>query len=146
MVGLEDRLTPNALEVAAKVMDGEAILINLSNGMYYSMDGVGGVVWSLVEQGRSVGEIVAAVAAHYEVGEGEVRRDVARLAEELLEERLVLLNADAAPASQPGTAVAGERAAYAPPVLNACRDMGDLLALDPPMPGLEDIPWKGAAG
>ena len=144
MVGLDDRLMPNALEVAAKVMDGEAILINLSNGMYYSMDGVGGLVWSLVEQGRSIGEIAAAVAEHYEVGEGEVRKDVARLAEELLVERLVLLDANAAASTQPVAAAGGQRMAYTPPVLNAYRDMGDLLALDPPMPGLEDIPWKGA--
>jgi hypothetical protein len=39
---------------------------------------------------------------------------------------------------------AEQKSAYEPPKLNAYRDMGDLLALDPPMPGLEDIPWEGA--
>jgi hypothetical protein len=27
-------------------------------------------------------------------------------------------------------------------MLNSYRDMGDLLALDPPMPDLEDLAWK----
>ena len=47
--GLSDtdtHLVPNVAEVAAKVMDGEAILINLANGMYYSMDGAGGFLWT----------------------------------------------------------------------------------------------------
>ena len=34
-------LKPNSDGVASKIVDGEAILINLSNGMYYSMDAVG---------------------------------------------------------------------------------------------------------
>jgi len=42
-----------------------------------------------------------------------------------------------AAASQP--APQGAKAAYAPPALNIYRDMQDLLALDPPMPGLRDI-------
>jgi len=43
MLKPESSLRPNEEEVASKVMDGEAILINLSNGIYYSMDKVGGV-------------------------------------------------------------------------------------------------------
>jgi hypothetical protein len=31
---------------------------------------------------------------------------------------------------------------YELPKLNIYRDMGDLLALDPPVPGLGDTPWK----
>ena len=45
MLSLQSCLRPNEEEVAAKVMDGEAILINLSSGIYYSMDKVGGVLW-----------------------------------------------------------------------------------------------------
>jgi len=35
---------------------------------------------------------------------------------------------------------------YEPPRLSVYRDMGDLLALDPPAPGLTDIPWKAPPG
>ena len=31
---------------------------------------------------------------------------------------------------------------YTVPVLNSYKDMSELLALDPPMPGLEQVPWK----
>ena len=41
MSGLPERFRVNTEEVAAKVIDGEAIIINLTTGVYYSMDGVG---------------------------------------------------------------------------------------------------------
>ncbi len=45
MLTLNDRLRPREEEVASKVIDGEAIIINLANGVYYSMDKVGALVW-----------------------------------------------------------------------------------------------------
>ena len=35
----------NPDEVAAKVVQGEAIIINLATGVYYSMTGVGAAAW-----------------------------------------------------------------------------------------------------
>lgn len=67
MVTSQNRLSPNEKEVAAKVIDGEAILINLSNGIYYSLDGVGAFVWERIEKGYSMEEIIAAVSTCYNV-------------------------------------------------------------------------------
>ena len=49
-------------EVAAKVIDGEAVLINLATGVYYSMRGSGAYLWSQLESGSTLsrlGDIVA---------------------------------------------------------------------------------------
>jgi hypothetical protein len=138
---LEDRLQPNADEVAAKVMDGEAIMINLSNGMYYSMDGVGAAIWELIDQQLTLNEIARVITRQYMVDAVQAAADVLRLADELHDEKLVLVVADATISTAP-TPASIDRQPYAPPLLNAYRDMGDLLAVDPPMPGLEDIPWK----
>ena len=35
---------------------------------------------------------------------------------------------------------------YETPSLNIYRDMGDLLALDPPMQGMAETPWQKPAG
>ena len=148
MLKMTDRLRPNEAEVAAKVMDGEAIMINLSNGMYYSMDQVGGLIWAMIDAGHRLDQIAATIAEQYEVEPSVARADLERLANELLEEKLVLV-ADGEAAlgpfepGQPG-ATDGSKLAYMPPVLNAYRDLGALLALDPPMPGLKDVPWAGA--
>jgi hypothetical protein len=136
------RLRPNEAEVAAKVMDGEAIIINLSNGMYYSMDGVGGLIWGMIADGHSLEDIVSSVLESYDVSPDEARRDVGRVAAELVEERLVLV-ADPASPSPPRPAANGrQKLPYAAPELQKYRDMGDLLALDPPMPGLKEFPWQ----
>ena len=139
MTELPDRLQPNAGEVAAKIIDDEAILINLSTAVYYSMDGTGGRIWSLIEGRHDLETIAATLAAEYAQPPERCRADVDRLARQLLEENLVVAAVEA-PADGGPAAVAAARP-YAPPELNVYRDMGDLLALDPPVPGLEPIPW-----
>jgi hypothetical protein len=141
MLSLQSRLRPNEEEVAAKVMDGEAILINLSNGIYYSMDKVGGVMWELIEKRHSLEEITEAITRRYDVASERARADIERLANELFQEHLVL-EADDAAAREDLKPADSLREPYQPPQLNIYRDMGALLALDPPMPGLEATPWK----
>ena len=139
-----ERWQPNNREVSAKVIDGEAIIIRLSDGIYYSMDGVGASVWSMIEEGQPVDDIVAAVAHRFDVSADRAREDVARLLDELRSERLIASADDGTPRSTDGglTNATGPRESYAPPVLNIYRDMGELLALDPPAPGLLDIDWS----
>jgi hypothetical protein len=145
MLTPDTRLRPNASEVAAKVMDGEAILINLSNGMYYNMEQVGGVIWESIEAGHSLREIVSAVTERYEVASERALADVERVAGELLREKLVIVSADASPSAAAVNGAPVARLPYVLPRLNKYGDMADLLALDPPMPGLPDIPWEGSA-
>lgn len=135
------RLQANEAEVAAKVFDGEAIMINLSNGMYYSMDQVGASIWAMLADGHSLGEVAEAIGRSYDVADAQARADVERIAAELLAEDLVRVSDRAAPAPIRGPA-RPEKLPYEPPQLNTYRDMGDLLALDPPMPNLMDIAWK----
>jgi len=143
MLSLQARFRPNEKEVAAKVLDGEAIIINLSNGIYYSMDKVGGVLWAMLTEGHSLEEILAAIVARYDVSPEQARADIERLAAELLQENVVLTSDHAPPPREHPEP--RQKLAYESPHLNIYRDMGDLLALDPPMPGLEEIPWKEPA-
>jgi hypothetical protein len=139
MLSPDVRVSPNVSEVAAKIMDGEAILINLTDGMYYSMDHVGGLVWELVETGPSLREIVDAVTAHYETTPDRADADVRRLIQELLGAGLVRIGpAAAAAGTAPRREPPAARLAYEPPRLDAYSDMADLLALDPPHPLLTE--------
>ena len=145
MLGPDDRLVPNTSEVAGEVIEGEAIIIDLASGVYYSMTGAGGVLWALLEEGRSLGAAAAAIAARYDVPVDRVRADVERVAAELLQHGLVV-RGDAAPPPRPPAAPGPEpQPAYEAPQLHVYRDLSALLALDPPAPGLRDIPWKASA-
>lgn len=132
---------PNRPEVIARVVDGEAILIRLSNGAYYSLQEVGGLIWSLIEEETPLAAIARAVVDRYDVDEPRALADVRRIAEELANEQLVVPVDTPSPVAEPGIA-AMERLPYREPVLEVYADMGDLLALDPPIPGMEEIPWK----
>src|SRR6185295_2598096 len=67
MVAISSIIAANEKQVAAKVMDGEAILINLGTGIYYSLDGTGGFIWSLVEKRVAIQDIIGSVVDHYDV-------------------------------------------------------------------------------
>jgi hypothetical protein len=129
----------NEADVAAKVVDGEAILINLTSGLYYSTDKVGGLVWSMVTQGASVARIAEAVAAGYAVSLEQARRDVRVLVHELLAEGLILpgttpVSVDVAPDLR----IAPVQL-YEAPKLTRFDDMADMFALDPPLPELGTV-------
>lgn len=139
MVRGSDRFRVHDQEVAAKVIDGEAIIINLTTGVYYSLDPTGSEIWSLLEDRHDLDTVVGVLQARYGVPESTCRGDVEALVGQLLEEDL-LVAADGGPPSPPPAGDRGSRD-YSPPRLDIYRDMGDLLALDPPVPGLEAIPW-----
>ena len=50
--------TVNREEVVSKVIDGELIIIRLSDGTYYSMENVGTRVWELVERHHDLPAVV----------------------------------------------------------------------------------------
>lgn len=137
MVSPKSRLKVNVSDIAAKVIDGEAILINVANGMYYSMDNVGAVVWELIQEGHSVAQISECIAARYDASLETIRVDIGRLGDELLEGNIVALDTEPAPPLD--VEAPASKQPYQTPVLNTYDDMSDLLALDPPMPGVKDI-------
>jgi Coenzyme PQQ synthesis protein D (PqqD) len=141
MLPTSQRLKPREQEVAAKVMDGEAIIINLANGVYYSMDKAGGFIWEMIERKHSLEETVTALTARYDVSHEQAQKDVEQLVGKLLQENLISASEDREPVAVDPLPAPHERLPYELPTLNIYQDMGDLLALDPPTPGLEDISW-----
>jgi coenzyme PQQ synthesis protein D (PqqD) len=135
MLSLTDVICANEQQVAAKIMDGEAILIHLGTGAYYSMGGAGGFIWSLVENRLAVKDIVTSVTEHYEVARDRAETDVLRLSEELCAEGLALVCTDTA-ATGAAPPASGARVAYEAPALEKFTDMAEMFALDPPLPGL----------
>jgi hypothetical protein len=130
-----------AENVVGKLMDDEAVIINLSNGMYYSLDKVGGVVWEMIDRGHTLQDILAILADRYQVTTERARGDLERIVTELSRENLIAEASGPAPAVRDQEASA-PRSPYEPPALHCYRDMSDLLALDPPAPSLADTPWK----
>lgn len=136
------RVRLNEEEAVAKLVDGEAILINLVTSIYYSMEGTGALIWSSIEAGEPLDAIAAELASSFDVAEPQARADVDRLVAELLEQRLVVPDEGSAGAVSTDRMRPTVKSPYAAPKLNTYTDMGNLLALDPPVPGFELISWE----
>ncbi len=75
-------------QVSARV-EGEFVILNLADEVYYGLDGVGARVWELLSEPRAVSDVAAAIAAEYEVDEDTARRDLLALLDELAGRGLV---------------------------------------------------------
>jgi len=126
-------LATNPQQVAAKIMEGEAILINLLTGMYYSMSDSGAFVWALVEQGASIDDIAERMTDQFDVDAARARQDLAALVDELETEGLVSLSSEGHSACGVPERPNG-KSAYVTPKLEKFSDMAEMFALDPPLP------------
>lgn len=140
-----ERLKVREEGIAADVVDGEAVIINLNSGMYYSFDNVGALIWSLVEQGRPLADIADSIVRIHEVGDEQARQDLQTIAARLLEEELV--SVDSGTTAPTGDLPAGgaDRLPYVTPTLTKFDDMAELFALDPPLPELPAVERQGSS-
>lgn len=142
MINLSDHFEPDLERAAGEVIDGEAIIIDLATGVYYSMRGVGADIWNLLSQRCSGDVIVRRIVESYRVDPSTARADVENIIERLLAAGLIRVSAIARTGVVEPLS-AQEPQPYSTPELQAYRDMEDLLALDPPAPGMNQIAWKG---
>ena len=61
------RFRVNTPPVIHELLDGEVIVVNLDTGTYYSIPGTGAEIWTLVDQGASLDETVAALLERHDV-------------------------------------------------------------------------------
>lgn len=90
----EPEISPGAVVVAVRDqvsadLEGEAVILNLADGVYYGLDGVGARIWELLREPRSAAELRDAVTAEYDVDAATAWRDLSALLAELAARRLV---------------------------------------------------------
>lgn len=136
MLSPATRLRIQTNQVAAKVLDGEAIIINLSNGVYYSLAGVGGEVWTMIEAEQSLEQMTGSLSERYRFSCTTIGADLQSLAQQLLDENLVVTVSGEPSNTTTPTLPAPVEGSYVRPELQIYHDMSELLALDPPLPGL----------
>ncbi len=79
-------------DVTFQTVAGEAVLIRLDTGTYFSLNQVATQFWEMLDGKRSIGEQASLLATTYEVDVETVTRDLLELARQLEDERLVILS------------------------------------------------------
>jgi hypothetical protein len=77
-------------DVTATVLDSEAVLLNLENGVYYSLNRVGTVVWEFLMNDQPLEAVLASIRDRFDVAEDVAREDVAVLVTHLRGEGLIV--------------------------------------------------------
>src|SRR5512134_1822801 len=78
--------SPN--QVHARVGD-DLVILELDSSMYYSLDPVGARVFELIQRPTSLGAIIDAIVAEFEVDAPTARTDVLALLDTLVAQKLV---------------------------------------------------------
>lgn len=74
--------------VLCRIVEDEAVLLDLDSGQYYGLNNVGTRIWQLLGAGHSASSICELVVQEFEVAEAEA--DVEALIEMLLAKRLLV--------------------------------------------------------
>ena len=87
-------LSPTSVVVAtpdhlSSHLDGEAVILHLTAGVYYGLDAVGARIWSLLQEPRRVAELCAIILAEYDVDAARCERAVGQLLAELADAGLI---------------------------------------------------------
>ncbi|MFO0774048.1 MAG: PqqD family protein [Nitrospiraceae bacterium] len=61
------------------VLDDEAVLLNLNNGHYYTLNGMGTVIWDLLDGTRTLHAVLDVICERFEVGRDQAHDDLVAL-------------------------------------------------------------------
>ena len=123
--------------VVSDVIDGEAIMLHRGSGTYFSTDGIGGLIWQWIGEGRSRARILAALTERFAAPQGEIQGALDSFLADLATHSLLRETegngraveiAEMTPNSMPEP---GSTVRFVPPRLHVYQDIRKLLLLDP---------------
>jgi hypothetical protein len=133
------RIRVNEPRVVHEIIGGEAVIVNLVNGNYYSSDGVGAEVWRLIGSGPTTEDIVAFVVASYDVDQTTASSDVNALLDALEQEDIIVRSEEDDGTPLPRVDALASKIPYATPRVEIYSDMQQMIALDP----IHEVDEKG---
>jgi hypothetical protein len=137
------RFRVNTPTVTHETIDGEAVIINLDSGNYYSLVEAGSFIWGLIEKGASASEVQNVLLQTYQGDAADVDRGVQELLAQLQQEDLIVPvdgTATEGPDQVTPSTNGHEKPAFNPPMLHKYSDMQELLLLDP-IHDVDDAGW-----
>jgi hypothetical protein len=121
----------NAPDVINETIDGEAIILHLGTGRYYSAQGCGAQAWSWLSAGIPTACVVDLLAANYDSDRTTIEAALGRFVEQLRAEDLLAVSPSSAAEVPRPVVPPGDREPFALPLLECYTDLQDLLLLDP---------------
>lgn len=70
-------------------LQGELVLLSLNSGIYFGLDHLGTRIWHLLQDGRTLQQVLDTVLQEYDVPEAQCRQDLLNLLTQMREKGLI---------------------------------------------------------
>lgn len=127
---MDSFVTPSQ-EVVSEVIDGEAVIMDLRSGRYYTTDGVGAQVWVGATAGMPLSDIMTSCRTHFSAQQSapdSSDHDIDVFLQLFVTAGLLVPAHGPAPSDSP---VLNWPAQYSPPTVQCFDDLADMIAMDP---------------
>jgi len=141
-------LKVNEPNVVHETIEGEAILLDLQSGNYFSLDGAGAVIWDFIAQTGDWRKAISLISQNNGEQKELIVAAVEKFIAELIEEKLLVTVDNDAGFPKNGveefeTALQNAARDFKIPIVNKYSDMQDLLLLDP-IHDVDETGWPEA--
>jgi hypothetical protein len=82
-------------QVSGDLPNGEVVILNLKDSVYYGLNEVGGSIWEFIQEPTTVGEVVESLLNDYDVDQERCVKEVIDLVTALADKGLVELKHEA---------------------------------------------------
>jgi hypothetical protein len=122
----------------------ETVIVSLDSGSYYSVLGVGSIIFSLVADGATEADVLGRVKSRFSGSSDEISDGVAKFLDQLVKESLVdAEQAHDGDGEQAGGETGQPEEIFSAPLLQKYTDMEEMLVLDP-IHEVDDYGWPSA--
>jgi hypothetical protein len=80
----------NDAEIIHEIIDGEVMLLNLTNGNYFSLDNIGVLVWEMISLNYPVEVLIEAIAAFDSTNKDSMETAIRQVVAQMIEEGLII--------------------------------------------------------
>lgn len=115
--------------IHSQIFDDEAVVMDMTSGLYFSLRGAAVAVWSAVMAGATRTQLAAALAARYDAPDEAIAATLDTTLDALSAHGLIVTAPGGAAGAAPSPAAA--RGPLEPPAIERFTDMQELLLLDP---------------
>lgn len=80
----------NSKDISYKIIDSEAVILNLKKGDYYSLTKTATFIWNLLEKKISQDDIINSLAEEFGIDKRIANKDIKALLRDLISEKLIV--------------------------------------------------------
>jgi hypothetical protein len=85
----EQSVITSAPDLTTAYLDGEAVILDLQSGQYYGLNEVGARIFNLVQEPRSVGDVIDQIVEEYAVETDQFKQDLLAFLESMAQRKLI---------------------------------------------------------